>query len=218
MLTPDTKIAVGAWLLCMTGILAFLNPSDLPASAIFRLSLVAAGFTLYGVGRTEKHRHQLIQAGASDAQMHSGLSGWLLLLAGILCVTLVGAVVQAISDIPQIISGQVWAEYTTKGKPAYHPSWAPLLALDWGSNLFTLAFVPVLLALFFQRKKSFPTVMFWTLLLFVVLVALRFGVANRISFLKGDALAMPLLFAVIKAAVWIPYLRVSKRVKSTFVN
>ena len=93
-----------------------------------------------------------------------------------------------------------------------------MLVLDWGSNLFTVAFVPVLLALFFQGKKSFPTVMFWTLLLFVVLVALRFGVANRISFLKGDALAMPLLFAVIKATVWIPYLRVSKRVKSTFVN
>jgi hypothetical protein len=218
LLTPDTKIAVGAWLLCMTGILAFLNPSDRPASAAFRLTLAMAGFALYGLGRTEKNRARLIKAGATGAELSSGLSGWLIALLIMLCVTLVSAVIQAISDIPQIISGRVWAEFTTPGRLAYHPSWKLLLVLDWASNLFTVAFVPVVLALFFQKRKAFPKVMFWTLLIFVTLVGLRFGLANRISFLKGDALAMPLLFAIIKAVIWIPYLRVSKRVKATFVN
>lgn len=215
LLTPDTKIAVGAWLLCMTGIVALINPSDLPASAFFRLSLAGAGFALYAWGRTDKQRQQ---AGASETQFLNGLSGWLILLATMLWVTLLGAVLQAISDVPQIIRGNLWAEFTTPGRAAYHPLWAALLVLDWGSNLFALILIPVLLTLFFQRKKAFPMVMFWTLLVFVALVALRFGVADRISFIKAGGIAMPLCLAVLKAVIWIPYLRLSKRVMVTFVN
>ncbi len=218
LLTPDTKITVGAWLLCMTGIVALMNPSDLPASAFFRLSLAAAGFALYAWGRTDKQRQQAVKDGLSNTQFLNGLSGWLILLAAMLWITLLGAVLQAISDVPQIIRGNLWMEYTTPGRTAYHPLWAALLVLDWGSNLFALVLIPVLLSLFFQRKKAFPTFMFWTLLVFVVLVALRFGVADRISFINGDGVAVPLVMAVLKAVVWIPYLRLSKRVRVTFVN
>jgi hypothetical protein len=218
LLTPDTKIAVGAWLLCMTGIVALINPSDLPASAVFRLSMAGAGFALYAWGRTDKQRQQALKDGGSDTQFLNGLSGWLIVLAAMLWVTLLGAVFQAMSDVPQIIRGNLWVEYTTPGRAAYHPLWAALLALDWGSNLFALVLIPVLLTLFLQRKRTFPTVMFWTLLVFVALVALRFGVADRIMFIKGDGVAVPLVLAILKAVVWIPYLRLSKRVKATFVN
>jgi hypothetical protein len=218
LLTPDTKIAVGAWLLCMTGVVALINPSDLPASAFFRLSLAAAGFAIYAWGRTDKQRQQAMKDGASETQFLNGLSGWLILLAAMLWVTLIGAVLQAISDVPQIIRGDLWVEYTTPGRAAYHPLWAMLLVLDWGSNLFSLVLLPLLLTLFFQRKKAFPTIMFWTLLVFVALIALRLGMAHRISFIKGEGIAMPLVLAVLKAVVWIPYLRLSKRVRVTFVN
>jgi len=218
LLTPDTRITVGAWLLCMTGIVALINPSDVPASAFFRLTLAGAGFALYAWGRTDKQREQAMQVGVSGTQFLNGLSGWLILLAAMLFVTLLGAVIQAVSDVPHIVRGNVWAEYTTPGRAAYHPLWATLLVLDWGSNLFAVVWIPVLLSLFFQRKKSFPTVMFWTLLLFTALVAVRFGVADRISFVRGDGVAMALFLAVLKAVVWIPYLQRSKRVKATFVN
>lgn len=218
LLTPDTKIAVGAWLLCMTGILALINPSDLPASAFFRLSLAGAGFALYAWGRTEKQRQQARKDGLSNTQFLNGLSGWLILLAAMLWVTLLGAVIQAVSDVPHIYSGKVWADFTTPGRHAYHPLWATLLAVDWGSNLFALIVIPILLSLFYQKKKAFPHLMFWILLFFVALVAFRFGVADRISFIRGDAVTVPLILAVLKAVVWIPYLRLSRRVKATFVN
>lgn len=218
LLTPDTRIAVGAWLLCMTGVMALINPSDLPAYAVFRLSLAGAGFAFYAWGRTDKQRQQSLKNGVSDTQFLNGLSGWLILLAAMLWVTLLGSVLQAMSDVPQIIRGNLWTEYTTPGRAAYHPLWATLLALDWGTNLFTLFLLPWLLTLFFQRKKAFPAIMFWTMLVFVALCALRFGVADRIAFLRGDGLVLPLIFAVLKALVWIPYLRLSKRVKATFVN
>ena len=218
LLTPDTRIAVGAWLLCMTGILALVNPSDLPASAFFRLSLAGAGFALYAWGRTEKQRQQARKDGLSNTQFLNGLSGWLILLAAMLWVTLLGAAIQAVSDVPHILSGKVWADFTTPGRHAYHPLWATLLVVDWGSNLFALIVIPTLLSLFFQRKKAFPHLMFWILLFFVALVAFRFGVTDRISFIRGDAIAVPLIIAVLKAVVWIPYLRLSRRVKVTFVN
>jgi hypothetical protein len=218
LLTPDIKIAVGAWLLCMTGILALINPSDLPASAFFRLSLAGMGFAVYAWGRTEKQRQQARKDGVSDTQFLNGLSGWLILLAAMLWVTLLGAVLQAVSDIPHILSGKVWADFTTPGRPAYHPLWATLLVVDWGSNLFALIVIPALLTLFFQRKKLFPSLMFWILLFFVALVAFRFGIADRISFIRGDAVAVTLTIAVLKAIVWMPYLRLSRRVKATFVN
>jgi hypothetical protein len=218
LLTPDTRIAVGAWLLCLAGVVAMINPSDLPASAIFRLCLAAAGFALYAWGRTDKQRLQSVQRGLSRTEFLNGLSGWLILLAAMLWVTLVGAVLQAISDIPAILRGDLWAEYTTPGRRAYHPKWSTLLVLDWGINLFTLVLMPVLLSLFYQRKKAFPAAMLWTLLLFVALVAFRFGVADQISFIKSDAVALPLSLAVLKAVLWIPYLSLSKRVHATFVN
>jgi hypothetical protein len=214
LLTPGTKIAVGAWLLCMTGVMALINPSDLPASAFFRLSLAGMGFALYAWGRTDKQRQQAM----SETQFLNGLSGWLILLAAMLWLTLLGAVLQAISDVPQIIRGNLWVDFTTPGRAAYHPLWAMLLVLDWGSNLFSLVLFPVLLTLFFQRKKAFPTIMFWTLLVFATLGALRLGVADRILFVKGDGIVMPMILAVLKAVVWIPYLRLSKRVRVTFVN
>jgi hypothetical protein len=218
VLTPDVAMTVGAWLLFMTGFLSLLRPSDLASSAIFRLTLVATGFALYGFGRTQKGREQAVQAGASETQLYRGLTGWLVLLGVMLGVTLVGAVLQAVSDLPVITAGKLWADYTTPGLPTYHPYWAWLLAFDWGGNLFTLAFTPVLLSLFFQRKKLFPPVMFWTFLILVGLSAARFGMASQIPHLQDDQTALPLFLAVIKAGVWIPYLRVSRRVKATFVE
>ena len=47
LLTPDTKIAVGAWLLCMTGILALINPSDLPASAFFKYRVICGASMVF---------------------------------------------------------------------------------------------------------------------------------------------------------------------------
>ena len=36
LITPDVAIAVGAWLLCLTGFLSLFTPSDVTASAVFR--------------------------------------------------------------------------------------------------------------------------------------------------------------------------------------
>ena len=219
LVTPDVAIAGGAWLLCLTGFLSLLTPSDVTASAVFRLTLVATGFALYGYGRSKKQQEQNARPGASETQMVRGLGGWLIVLGVMLAVTLVAAVIQAVTDLPVIIEGKVWTAYTTPGQPTYDPGWATLLALDWGSNLFVLVFFPVLLSLFLQKKKAFRSLTVGTLVLFVFLSALRLWQVNQVPHFSAAAQAAQfwvLVFAFGKAAIWIPYLLVSRRSRATF--
>ncbi len=149
----------------------------------------------------------------------AGALGWLIVLGVMLAVTLVASVVQAVTDIPQILDGKVWVAYTTPGQPVYDPGWAALLALDWGSNLFVLVFFPVLLSLFLQKKKTFRSLTTGTLLLFVVLSMFRLWLVNQVphfSAAEQAAQFWSVVFAFGKAVLWIPYLLLSRRSKATF--
>jgi hypothetical protein len=219
LITPDVAAAVGAWLLCLTGFLSLFTPSDVTASAVFRLTLAGTGFAFYGYGRTQKQRAQNARPGASETQLVRGLGGWLIVLGVMLAVTLVTAVIQAVTDIPQMLDGHVWAACTTPGQPAYHPGWATLLALDWGSNLYVLVFFPVLLSLFLQKKKTFRALTVGTLALFVALSAFRLWQVNQVPHIPAAAQASQFwsfVFASGKAAIWIPYLLISRRSRATF--
>ena len=75
VLTPDATMTIGAWLLCMTGFLSLVTPSDVVASAIFRLALVAAGFVLYGYGRAQKQREHAVKSAGKETEYFRGLHG-----------------------------------------------------------------------------------------------------------------------------------------------
>ena len=221
VLTPDTAMTIGAWLLCMTGFLSLVTPSDVAASAIFRLCLVATGFALYGYGRAQKHREHAEKSAGSATEYFNGLHGWLILLGVMISISLIGSVIQAVSDMPRILAGKVWLEFTTPGRPAYDPNWGRLLMLDWGGNLLAVALLPVVLATFLQKRKVFPPVMIGTLVIFAVLAGLRVWLVGQIpslQFHSQSATLLPVLFTAGQAAVWIPYLRISRRVKATFVK
>lgn len=219
VISPDVAMAVGAWLLCLTGLMSLFTPSTLPSAAVLRLALVGTGFALYGYGRTQKQRDALAGTGASETQLVRGLGGWLIALAVLIGVTLVSAIIQAVQDIPVIADGKTWAAYTTPGSAAYHPGWALLLSLDWGSNFFVLVFFPVLLSLFLQRRRLFQPLTIATLVLMVVLSAVRLWQVNYVPHIPDAAQASQfwaLMLTCGNAAVWIPYLLKSKRARVTF--
>lgn len=219
VVSPDIAMAVGAWLLCLTGLMSLFTPSTLPSAAVLRLALVGTGFALYGYGRTQKQRVALVQTGASETQLVRGLGGWLIALAVLMGITLVSAVVQAVHDIPVIADGKTWVAYTTPGSPVYHPGWPALLALDWGGNLFVLLFFPVLLSLFLQRRRLFRPFTIGTLGFLVALAALRLWMVNYVPHISGAAQASQfwaLMLTAGNAAIWTPYLLKSKRARVTF--
>lgn len=219
IISADVAMAVGAWLLCLTGLMSLFTPSTLPSAAILRLALVGTGFALYGYGRTQKQRDAQAKAGATETQMVRGLGGWLIALAVLMGVTLVSAVVQAVTDIPLIAEGKVWAAYTTPGQPAYHPGWSLLLTLDWGGNLFVIVFFPVLFSLFLQRRRAFRPLTVGTLVLLVILSALRLWQVNHVPHIPDAAQAAQfwaLIMTLGNATIWIPYLLKSQRARVTF--
>lgn len=219
VISPNVAISAGAWLLTLTGVFSLFTPSTRPSAVILRLALVVAGFALYGCGRTQKLRDASARAGGSETQQVRNLGGWLIVLAVLIAITLVSAIVQAVTDLSIIAKGHVWTAYTTPGQPAYHPGWALLLALDWGVNLFVVVFFPVLLSLFLQRKRAFRPLTIATLLFLTALSALRLYQMNAVPLIPAPAQAAQfwsLVLTLANAAVWIPYLLCSKRARVTF--
>lgn len=203
----------------LAGLLSIFVPSDLLISAIFRLALVAVGFLLYGHGRTVRRLEKLQRAGATETTQLRSLGGWLVLLGAVLGATLVGAVMETISEAPKFIRGHYWAELATPVAPHYDPTLSRFLLLKWGGSLFVVAIFPELLALFFQRRRAFRPAVICALATLVVISAWRLWQANQPPSLPAGTQVVQfwiLVLAVLNAGVWIPYLLLSRRAKLAF--
>jgi Protein of unknown function (DUF2569) len=212
-------MTLGASLLVLAGLLSIFVPSDLLITAIFRLTLVAMGFLLYGHGRAARQKEGLLRAGASETTQLRRLGGGLVLLGAVLGATLVGAVFETISEAPKFIHGHYWAEIATPISPKYDPTLAAFLLLKWGGSLFVVAIFPELLAQFFQRRRAFRPAVVCALVTLVVITAWRLWVVNQPPQLpSGTQVAQFWYFvlAALNAGIWIPYLLLSRRAKLAF--
>ena len=135
-----------------------------------------------------------------------GIRGWLCLLAIGLVVSsilLVVMLIPALAMLPDALDGE----------------YGVLYALDLAIKTGYCAFVIYGATRFFGKTRNAPSIIIAVLIARLVvsglLVALGIaaGLANYAVINGGQFLA-----SAIAAAIWIPYIRVSKRVKATFVN
>jgi hypothetical protein len=84
-------------------------------------------------------------------------------------------------------------------------------------NIFNLLFTILIAILFYQRRSSFPRLM-------TIEMAMNFAVTAADTFITRSISESPasvsfsaLINTFIFAAIWIPYLNISTRVKETFV-
>lgn len=155
-----------------------------------------------------------------DQGAHSGIGGWLILVAIGLCLTpiRIGAeIVQGVRSLQPV----AWRMVTTPGSPAYHPLFGPLIVGEMVANAALLVWALVLLYLFFTTRRAFPRAMIAFLIVRVVIQMADILVASSIPVAAGSigprvygSLAGNLLIVF----VWVPYFLKSRRVAATFVR
>jgi hypothetical protein len=139
-----------------------------------------------------------------------GIGGWLITVAiGVIVNPLY--VLNTLSEYPSLFSGEYFQLLSLSSK-----------AFIWGEALFfgVMLLVSVYVAfLFFKKRREFPNWFIGTMLLWI-------------AFFTIDAMVFTLLFPeeplielitlifrqVIQAAIWIPYMFKSERVRLTFVE
>ena len=148
-----------------------------------------------------------------------GIGGWLILPMIGLFVFPVRVAISLVTDYAPLFQGGIWGNLTTPGSEVYHPLWAPVIIGEIFCNVGFLLFAAALLYLLFARSHRFPRAF------------IAFALAN-LAFIVGDAVIAWQIPAVaarglegvgaetaraaVVAAIWVPYMLVSKRVRNTF--
>jgi hypothetical protein len=150
-----------------------------------------------------------------------GIGGWLILPLLHLVLTILSVlVVLATQSIPAFTEGH-FATLTDPNFVNYHPLWKPLLILE-PIGIATVGVAAVWgLVLMFRKAKAFPRwmIIFYSVNLVYSILDVVLGMQiPLVASQNGAGLVQQAIRACIGAAIWIPYMRVSKRVKNTFVN
>ncbi len=136
----------------------------------------------------------------------TGLGGWLILM-GIGVVIGPLAVLFAIS---QIVKAYQFASAT--------PGLSVALTLELIMQIGFFVFGLYAAYLFFNKKAQFPKLQQILLIASVVAGVLDTAIVSGIGISMQPSDIKEIAKSIIVCAIWIPYLRVSKRVKNTFVE
>src|SRR5207247_11470250 len=116
-------------------------------------------------------------------------------------------------------SAATWAGLTAPGGANYHPLWAPILMFELIGNISMLVFSCLLIWLYYRRKRQFPTVFIWFVLISWLFTFADLGLATLVPIAHPEPTRWSQHFGQVMAVLlWILYMRRSRRVRNTFVN
>jgi hypothetical protein len=139
-------------------------------------------------------------------------SGWLIVLgSGLLIAPLLVVATMGLQNFPYLYDGTRLEYFATQ------PAALALGRFELVANVVYLVLLAGLNYLYFEKKKAFPVSMIVYLVVQVTLSAIDF-VQMRALHPTSFSLMYGVGRAGLFAAVFIPYLLVSKRVKGTFVR
>ena len=151
----------------------------------------------------------------------AGINGWLLLVGfGILASPIV--IVYSIYPMyAEIFSTGTWDILTTPGTEAYNPLWGVVLLGEIAVNISMVLTWFYIAYLFFTKSQSFPKwyigiLVFTVFFILMDALAIKALIPEEPVFDKNTL--KQLARSLVVALIWVSYMRVSKRVKATFVN
>lgn len=149
-----------------------------------------------------------------------GLGGWLWFVAIGLVIQPFRILLYARTYYTPMFSEGSWEVLTSPDSDMYHPWWGPLIVGDMVSDVMLAVLWLYLLYLFFSKHRWFPRVYIASLLVTLIL-----QVASGqflLTMLPDEPMDPEATKDIVRTAfncvIWIPYMLVSKRVKSTFVE
>jgi transglutaminase-like putative cysteine protease len=148
----------------------------------------------------------------------AGLGGWLVLVGLGVTLTPFRIMATLIQTLPSY-GAATWAAYTTPGTSSYHPAWAPILMFELIGNIAMLVFTVFLAWLFYRRRRQFPVVFTWTVLLSWLIVAADHLASGLVPLADPEPTNWSReLMRLLVALIWVAYMRRSRRVRNTFVT
>jgi hypothetical protein len=156
---------------------------------------------------------------ARTAKDSEGLGGWLILVAFGLIVRPLWLLYTLYDGRAAFYNAAVWERLTSPESQVYNRHFGLIAPLELIVYLFLLTYSVLLIALFFRRSYLFPkTIQLYFVCAVAAAVFMIWDVAMLQPGQVDTSTSMALFQAVVAAAIWIPYFRVSRRVKLTFVR
>jgi hypothetical protein len=150
---------------------------------------------------------------------YEGISGWLIVVI-IGLVIRIGVWLHALgTDYMVTWDAAQWNVLTVPGGASYDSLWAPALLFELAFILLFIIFSALALVLLFQKRIIFPRVMITILLAMVAFKILDVVLVAQIPLAvkaNGGVLDADLPRVIFQAAIWVPYLKVARRVRATF--
>ena len=158
---------------------------------------------------------------SQEKPIPKGLGGWLIMVG----VGLFSALLESVNGLfrlhREIFFSGLWDVATTRGTDGYNPLLVPTAVVLIIFSIIMLAGEMFLVYLFFAKKKIFPK---WYIIIAIAHILFCAINAFSIFLIHSDATQLDpgskryLSHAIVSAMIWIPYMRVSERVKATFIR
>lgn len=159
-------------------------------------------------------------ADKNSAQYYGNIGGWLIVLLIGMCSSALNFGVDAIDSLLLLIQGEL-------GNPEISNS-ALVFGIDMVLEFIIVAAVIYLLVLFFKKSKKFPKYYVWYASSMVVyaiisyiLIRLLSGTTTETQIVLDELVSNVfggVIVTVVASAIWIMYMRKSKRVAHTFIK
>lgn len=151
----------------------------------------------------------------------NGLGGWLILVGIGVVITPFRLLAELVPLYVDVFRDNLFEILTSERSAFYHPVWKPYLYGEVIGGICILVGSLVLIYLFFSKNKMFPFFYIFLLIfnfIFIVLdTAIPSMIMDEIEFFNEDKIK-DIVLAAGSIIIWVPYMKMSKRVKKTFVR
>jgi hypothetical protein len=157
---------------------------------------------------------------STQPQGPRGLGGWLILVGIGLVAGVLRLLVTIVQEFGPLFRDGSLEAILTPGSGAYAPLVGSFVVLEIATNLCLVAAYAWLIVLFFRRARTFPVLFVWMMVIHPCVIVIDLWIGSILleqSMVIDKDTARDLVRGVVAAAIWIPYMRMSRRVRNTFV-